>query len=197
MNHYIKTELGKQALKQRLFDLSPKLRRLLLLIGTSDFQKLTIQLQQNIATPEMLQYLEQLGLIQNPQIKLTEINEKSESIPSQENIEQDIVVQNAAVELQISESSQTLAPQINLALENEIILPKLNFHETKHLMVQLLRQNCGLMAKMLIQKIENAEHSQALKHCQMQWLTALQETRISPVELNKNLQMINHSMRHF
>ncbi|MDM1757258.1 hypothetical protein HX127_06640 [Acinetobacter sp. 256-1] len=197
MKHYIKTELGIQALQQRLFGLSPKLRRLLLLIGTPDFQKLTIQLQQNIATPEMLQHLEQLGLIQNIQTQnQTQIQESrkiKEIVRPQE--------KHAATKTKdrpvSSQAPIASATQVNLALENEIILPKLNFHETKKLMIQLLHQNCGLMAQILIQKIENAEHSQALKLCQMQWLTALQETRISPMELNKNLQTINYSMRHF
>ncbi|RYL24991.1 hypothetical protein [Acinetobacter piscicola] len=197
MKHYIKTELGIQALQQRLFGLSPKLRRLLLLIGTPDFQKLTIQLQQNIATPEMLQHLEQLGLIQNIQTQnQTQIQEsrKIKEIVRPQEKHEDAATRDIPVRSQAPIAS---AAQVNLAFENEIILPKLNFYETKKLMIQLLHQNCGLMAKILIQKIENAEHSQALKLCQMQWLTALQETRISPLELNKNLQTINYSMRHF
>ncbi|QOW46709.1 MULTISPECIES: hypothetical protein [Acinetobacter] len=197
MKHYIKTELGIQALQQRLFGLSPKLRRLLLLIGTPDFQKLTIQLQQNIATPEMLQHLEQLGLIQNIQTQnQTHIQEsrKIKEIVRPQEKHEDAATKDIPVRSQAPLAS---AAQVNLAFENEIILPKLNFYETKKLMIQLLHQNCGLMAKILIQKIENAEHSQALKLCQMQWLTALQETRISPLELNKNLQTINYSMRHF
>lgn len=197
MKHYIKTELGIQALQQRLFGLSPKLRRLLLLIGTPDFQKLTIQLQQNIATPEMLQHLEQLGLIQNIQTQnQTQIQEsrKIKEIVRPQEKHEDAATKDIPVRSQAPLAS---AAQVNVAFENEIILPKLNFYETKKLMIQLLHQNCGLMAKILIQKIENAEHSQALKLCQMQWLTALQETRISPLELNKNLQTINYSMRHF
>lgn len=197
MKHYIKTELGIQALQQRLFGLSPKLRRLLLLIGTPDFQKLTIQLQQNIATPEMLQHLEQLGLIQNIQTQnQTQIQEsrKIKEIVRPQEKHEDAATKDIPVRSQAPIAS---AAQVNVTFENEIILPKLNFYETKKLMIQLLHQNCGLMAKILIQKIENAEHSQALKLCQMQWLTALQETRISPLELNKNLQTINYSMRHF
>ena len=197
MNHYIKTELGTQALQQRSFDLSPKLRRLLLLIGTPDFHKLTTQLQKNIATPEMLRHLESLGLIKNLQTKPQKVTEVSHAQVTQEKVEKIIVKKVAEHTSLHNQSDIAPAPQVNLALDNEIILQKLNFNETKNLMIQLLRQNCGLMAKMLIQKIENAEHSQALKLCQMQWLTALQETRISPIELNKNLQMINYSMQHF
>lgn len=197
MNHYIKTELGTQALQQRSFDLSPKLRRLLLLIGTPDFHKLTTQLQKNIATPEMLRHLESLGLIKNLQTKPQKVTEVSHAQITQEKVEKIIVKKVAEHTSLHNQSDIAPTPQVNLALDNEIILQKLNFNETKNLMILLLRQNCGLMAKMLIQKIENAEHSQALKLCQMQWLTALQETRISPIELNKNLQMINYSMQHF
>ena len=63
MDHYVKTHLGVQALKQRSFQLNARQRQLLLLIGTDDFRILNSAMKQRLATPEIIQQLEQLGLI--------------------------------------------------------------------------------------------------------------------------------------
>ena len=63
MDHYFKTDLGIQALKQRSFQLNARQRQLLLLIGTDDFKILNSALKQRLATPELIQQLEELGLI--------------------------------------------------------------------------------------------------------------------------------------
>lgn len=63
MDQYFKTDLGIQALKQRSFQLNARQRQLLLLIGTDDFKILNSALKQRLATPELIQQLEELGLI--------------------------------------------------------------------------------------------------------------------------------------
>lgn len=77
----------------------------------------------------------------------------------------------------------------------EIQLHTLGFDEVKQLMAQLLQQNCGLMAKQLINRILQASDLAQLKLCQMQWITALQESRISSNELNFHLKQINFSLQ--
>ena len=77
----------------------------------------------------------------------------------------------------------------------EIKLHTLGFDEVKQLMAQLLQQNCGLMAKQLINRILQASDLAQLKLCQMQWITALQESRISSKELNFHLKQINFSLQ--
>ena len=62
-------------------------------------------------------------------------------------------------------------------------------------MAHLLQQNCGLMAKQLINRILQTQDLRSLKLCQMQWITALQESRIAPAELKQNLQQINYSLQ--
>ena len=62
-------------------------------------------------------------------------------------------------------------------------------------MIQHLQQYCGLMAKLLIEKIKQSEQLPQLKACQMQWITQLQESRILPQNLNAALQQVNRSMR--
>ena len=63
-------------------------------------------------------------------------------------------------------------------------------------MTSLLKQYCGLMAKQLIERIQQAPHIEHLKLCQMQWLTCLQESRLPPSELNRAMQQINQSLEH-
>ncbi len=65
MSHYYKTAQGHTALENRQFNLNVRQRRLLLLIGTEDFNKLSDQFRQKIASPELLEQLEAMGLIQS------------------------------------------------------------------------------------------------------------------------------------
>ncbi|MFX5100559.1 hypothetical protein ABTB97_20790, partial [Acinetobacter baumannii] len=85
-------------------------------------------------------------------------------------------------EIQVPQS--TSAPSSNIE-NNQPRIPvqQLSFEEIQLLMKQSLSQYCGLMAKPLIQKIEQIKTLQELKMCQMQWITSLQESRIPPHEL--------------
>ena len=77
MDRYVKTDLGIQALKQRSFQLNARQRQLLLLIGTDDFRVLNGAMKQRLATPEIIQQLEQLGLIFQKNIAQTHPTENS------------------------------------------------------------------------------------------------------------------------
>ena len=72
---------------------------------------------------------------------------------------------------------------------------KLTFQDIQQLMIDTLNQYCRLMAKPLIQKIEQSHTPQQLKMCQIQWITNLQESRIPPHELTHRLHTINNSMQ--
>lgn len=63
MIHYHKTQLGIDALQQRQLQLNARQRRLLVLIGTEDFEQLGDQFKQRIATPELIEQLLEMGLI--------------------------------------------------------------------------------------------------------------------------------------
>lgn len=54
MSQYHKTQLGLESLKQRSMDLNARQRRLLLLIGTEDFNLLNEQFKRRIASAELL-----------------------------------------------------------------------------------------------------------------------------------------------
>lgn len=64
MFNYQKTELGFQTLKDRQLALNARQRRLLLLIGTDDFNQMPVHYQQRIAEATLLEQLMELGLIQ-------------------------------------------------------------------------------------------------------------------------------------
>jgi deoxyribonuclease-4 len=70
-----------------------------------------------------------------------------------------------------------------------------SFEELKQLMVQLLQQHCGLMAKQLITQISQVQDLHHLRLCQVQWITELQETRIPSQQLNHCLKQINASLQ--
>ncbi|WP_180157609.1 hypothetical protein [Acinetobacter sp. YH12045] len=64
MFNYQKTELGFQTLKDRQLALNARQRRLLLLIGSDDFNQMPVHYQQRIAEVSLLEQLMELGLIQ-------------------------------------------------------------------------------------------------------------------------------------
>ena len=96
-------------------------------------------------------------------------------------------------EIQVPQS--TSAPSNIENNQPSIPVQQLSFEEIQQLMKQSLSQYCGLMAKPLIQKIEQIKTLQELKMCQMQWITSLQESRIPPHELAHTLHSINYSIQ--
>ena len=191
MNHYQKTALGLDALQQRHIPLNARQRRLLVLIGTEDFEQLADQFKQRIATPEILGQLIELGLIHSTQTAhvSSPIEPLSESQPPA-SLE---ISQNNVNPIDLDSTAQTPSP----ATPTQSPAPPLkaySFEETRDLMMSLLQRYCGLMAKQLILQIQSATDLHSLKRCQMQWITTLQESRIEPIVLNQHLQQINHSL---
>ena len=226
MDHYVKTHLGVQALKQRSFKLNARQRQLLLLIGTDDFRILNSAMKQRLATPEIIQQLEQLGLIfsgQRSSNHSTEHSiERTNHIASKQPVNN---VQNESITTVETTTENNTQPNINhesienkfrdnltiqhkYANESTIVQQKqhnhvtekentyLDFEEVKQTMMGLLKLHCGLMAKQLILNIQHAQSVREIKLCQMQWITALQETRIPRDELNFSMQQINRSLQH-
>ena len=187
MNHYQKTALGLDALQQRHIPLNARQRRLLVLIGTEDFEQLADQFKQRIATPEILGQLIELGLIHSTQTThvSSPIEPLSESQPPASLLENS---QNNVNPIDLDSTAPTPAPSPAPPLK------AYSFEETRDLMMSLLQRYCGLMAKQLILQIQSATDLHSLKRCQMQWITTLQESRIEPAVLNQHLQQINHSL---
>ena len=190
MNHYQKTALGLDALQQRHIPLNARQRRLLVLIGTEDFEQLADQFKQRIATPEILGQLIELGLIHSTQTSRVSSPIQSEPQPPASVLE---ISQNNVNPIYLDSTAQPPTPPA----PTQSPAPPLkaySFEETRDLMMSLLQRYCGLMAKQLILQIQSATDLHSLKRCQMQWITTLQESRIEPTALNQHLQQINHSL---
>ncbi|RSO60836.1 hypothetical protein EA756_01740 [Acinetobacter lactucae] len=200
MAGFYRTNLGRVALQQRNIALNAKQRRLLLLIDHEDFQNLNSEFKKRIASPELIQQLIDLKLIAPSNANHSELNEQisfpqtpittveaHQKKPTDDHKNDDIVG-----EIQVPQSLQSTN------IENtqpQIPVQQLSFEEIQQLMRQSLSQYCGLMAKPLIQKIDQIKTLQELKMCQMQWITHLQESRIPPHELAHTLHSINYSIQ--
>jgi hypothetical protein len=211
MIHYSKTQLGHDALKQRSLQLNARQRRLLVLIGTEDFDSMNEIFKQRLAPPELIEQLSEMGLIMASSIrslaKTTDQIQTTSLHTAQQNAFTHRLTKEPQqpIQLEITEPR----PQAVRLSEEQIVQPNppievepqfedlvaLDFDDVKYLMAQLLQKYCGLMAKQLILRIQGSEDIRALKLCQMQWITQLQETRIPPKELNRILHQINFSLQ--
>ncbi|WP_078221159.1 hypothetical protein [Acinetobacter pittii] len=202
MAGFYRTNLGRVALQQRNITLNAKQRRLLLLIDHEDFQNLNSEFKKRIASPELIQQLIDLKLIAPSGENYSELNEQI-SFPQlsvtpieahQKNTIDDNKSDDTVSEIQVTQSSSFQLSPTEIT-QPSIPVQQLSFEEIQHLMKQSLSQYCGLMAKPLIQKIEQIKTLQELKMCQMQWITSLQESRIPPNELAHTLHTINYSIQ--
>lgn len=211
MIHYSKTQLGHAALKQRTLQLNARQRRLLVLIGTEDFDAMNEIFKQRLAPPELIEQLSEMGLIMassiqslaetTDQIQTTTLHTAQQNTFTRsltEKMQQPIQLEITKSKPQAVQLSEEQIVQPNSPIEDEVKfedLVALDFDDVKYLMAQLLQKYCGLMAKQLILRIQGSEDIRALKLCQMQWITQLQETRIPPKELNRILHQINFSLQ--
>ena len=200
MSGFYRTNLGRVALQQRNITLNAKQRRLLLLIDHEDFQSLDTEFKKRIAPPELIQQLIDLKLIAPSSENYSELPEQispQESSITTKEIHQKNVDENKSNDLvgEIQVPQSTSAPSNIENNQPSIPVQQLSFEEIQQLMKQSLSQYCGLMAKPLIQKIEQIKTLQELKMCQMQWITSLQESRIPPRELAHTLHSINYSIQ--
>ncbi|KHO16772.1 hypothetical protein NT90_04270 [Acinetobacter baumannii] len=201
MSGFYRTNLGRVALQQRNITLNAKQRRLLLLIDHEDFQSLNSEFKKRIAPPELIQQLIDLKLIATSNESYSELTEQismQESSIASNEVHQKNIDENKSNdlvgEIQVPQSTSVTSSNIQND-QPSIPVQQLSFEEIQLLMKQSLGQFCGLMAKPLIQKIEQIKTLQELKMCQMQWITHLQESRIPPHELAKTLQSINYSIQ--
>jgi hypothetical protein len=214
MIHYSKTQLGHDALKQRSLPLNARQRRLLVLIGTEDFDSMNEIFKQRLAPPELIEQLSEMGLIMASSAQAfaeSEVQSLRPTAQSQSSVTQpssNSILMPTAQQRPQAEISEP-QPQAALLSHDQIVqsaaleptepkfedLVALDFDDVKFLMAQLLQKYCGLMAKQLVLRIQSSEDIRSLKLCQMQWITQLQETRIPPKELNRILHQINFSLQ--
>ncbi|WP_130803018.1 hypothetical protein [Acinetobacter ihumii] len=206
MSHYDKTAKGHHALNHRHPMLNVRQRRLLLLIGTDDFHRLSDELKHKIAPPDLVLQLEEMELIH------CSIKHQSQTIPldselshhqgnkftpdDTQKIPLKISNKRMSHSVQRPSTSQTHFISFEQSANGENIanFNLLTIEEIKLLMTNTLSQYCGLLAQQLVEQIKAANHFKQLKVCQMQWITHLQESRIPPQQLNHTLQQINYAL---
>ncbi|WP_026471577.1 hypothetical protein [Alkanindiges illinoisensis] len=72
----------------------------------------------------------------------------------------------------------------------------LSFDDVKQLMMNSLREYCGLLASALIKDIQHASSITKLRMCQMRWVTTLTETRAPSAQIKRWIEQINDSLNH-
>lgn len=194
--HYIKTALGFEVLQHKNLNLNARQRRLLLLIGTVDFDLLTPQFKQRFASPELVSELIELGLIE-PIHSSEHITSSitTSTLPSISEIVLDTDTPNLKPNNKPTDRDQAIPSTLLCSQVNTLpVDDDLSFEQVRELMLDSLKRYCGLMAKQQIQHIQQAQHREALKQCQIQWLTLLQESRMPPQQLNHFFKQVSHAL---
>lgn len=205
MAGYKRTELGDQELLQRKLRLSSRARTLLLLLESEDLKQPTGNTFEKIANPQNYQILLDLNLIVDQSVDSTRQPINAEIIPTVQhtivqttsstpvqNISDTTIVDHQSASQTTIQASEPVSTAENLSVI-EASTP-LSFVEIKLLMQHTLKQYCGLMAKNLVNAIEQSSSTYEIRQYQSKWLTSLFETRISRQQLNELLRVINHSM---
>ena len=207
---YKRTELGLAEIQTRNIRLPARARTLLLLLESVDIHNLNNNINAKIVTQENFDILLQAGLI----VKITDYTEQKESPIKQSNFlrQQDMpavppvstekdnnkvvhVTQSLPANKPRFESLDDEQPNAAHLTAPEPTLEPLNsIDEIKAVMTATLRQYAGLMAKRLIEDIQNSQTITEIRLQQRQWLTLLFETKIPKADLNAKLQQINNSM---
>lgn len=103
------------------------------------------------------------------------------------NLEANAIADLAGQHIVISDDLQSVTTQHSAPVY-------LSFDEVKQLMMDSLREYCGLLASALIKEIQHASSITKLRLCQMRWVTTLTETRASSAQIKLWVEQINYSL---
>lgn len=192
MFNYYKTTQGLEEIQNRSMHLNARQRRVLLLIDTPDFNILSDDVKQRLAPEPVLQQLLEFGFIQSKKAS-SSTTENSHCI-----FDSEIILPAESSHIANTSSSSEATITLPVFIPPTACSPSLtsSLNQAQTFMTELLQRYCGLMAKPLIQKIQQAQDPKSLKFCQMQWLTALQESRMPAQDLQQSLQQLNHYLKH-
>jgi len=206
MMRYSKTAKGLHVLQHRNVELNARQRRLLVLIGTEDFDLLTPQFKARIAPHDLLQQLCDIGLIEIQELETSNAAVGTESAPAnnsvkasfphfpESNIQTSITRPAPSADLEAPITTTLVATPHVPDVPADIPYITLNQEQVRSLMLDSLKKYCGLLAKQHIQNIAQAPDVNALRVCQVQWLTLLQESRMPSQELNQLFKQISHAL---
>lgn len=195
MPSYIKTPLGVSAVKERNTHLSARQRRLLILIGTADFELMNKHLKERLAEPQLVDQLLQMKLIK----ATSGASASSVNLIAAKKMHASTLVDRTKY-LQAKQPKDFLqmveqfAEPARDTTKKEQLVKLLDLDGIKQLMISSLQEYCGLMARLLIDNITETKDQQRLKACLMQWLTLLQETRINSAILSEYRETLLQSI---
>ncbi|MEY2862395.1 MAG: hypothetical protein RLY58_102 [Pseudomonadota bacterium] len=189
-----KTPRAHAELANRERHLSSRLRQLLLLLDKND--SASARLRDSLMTPENLDVLLRLELIEPIQtspdattvIRSTEIPPFSQPMPAEpvphviaEPEPFDSVV--ITVELPVDDTPQH---------DPLIVRPDMmSLADTQALMIDSLRQSCGLLAVGLMRDIASATTDDHLRRCQARWKMTLLDSRTDRAQIEQWIQTVS------
>lgn len=189
-----KTPRAHAELANRERQLSSRLRQLLLLLDKND--SASARLRDSLMTPENLDVLLRLELIEPIQtspdattvIRSAEIPPFSQPMPAEP-------VPPAIAE---PEPFDSVVITVELPVDNTpqhdplIVRPDMmSLADTQALMINSLRQSCGLLAAGLMRDIASATTDDHLRRCQARWKMTLLDSRTDRAQIEQWIQTVS------
>jgi len=181
-----KTPRAHAELANRERQLSSRLRQLLVLLEKND--SASARLRDSLMTPENLDVLLRLELIEPIQpstdattvIRSADIPPFSQTTPAEPLME---VVSDAEPRHSIRVTAESAEP----VLQPDIM----SLADTQTLMINSLRQSCGLLAAGLMRDIASATTDDRLRRCQARWKMTLLDSRTDRAQIEQWIQTVS------
>lgn len=212
-----KTSRAHEALNRRDRQLSSRLRHLLLLIDRSDTA--SRGLRQSLMTQENLDALLRLSLIEPIEPAATEQSapiDRVEAVtdtmpalrvvldqpaqPLADNLDPELISTAALIAefeqaVQQAEYQEQHASQYQTQPQHAQVQTVLAMVEVQQLMIQSLRQACGLLAAGLMREIDAAQSIDQLHRCQGRWKMTLLDSRFDRGQIDQWIDQVSLSIR--
>ena len=212
-----KTSRAHEALNRRDRQLSSRLRHLLLLIDRSDTA--SRGLRQSLMTQENLDALLRLSLIEPIESAATEQSapiDKVEAVtdtmpalrvvldqpaqPRADHLDPEPISTAALIAefeqaVQQAEYQEQQANQYQTQPQHAQVQTVLAMVEVQQLMIQSLRQACGLLAAGLMREIDAAQSIDQLHRCQGRWKMTLLDSRFDRGQIDQWIDQVSLSIR--
>lgn len=212
-----KTSRAHEALNRRDRQLSSRLRHLLLLIDRSDTA--SRGLRQSLMTQENLDALLRLSLIEPIEPAATEQSapiDRVEAVtdtmpalrvvldqpaqPLADNLDPEPISTAALIAefeqaVQQAEYQEQHANQYQTQPQHAQVQTVLAMVEVQQLMIQSLRQACGLLAAGLMREIDAAQSIDQLHRCQGRWKMTLLDSRFERGQIDQWIDQVSLSIR--
>jgi hypothetical protein len=212
-----KTSRAHEALNRRDRQLSSRLRHLLLLIDRSDTA--SRGLRQSLMTQENLDALLRLSLIEPIEPAATEQSapiDRVEAVtdtmpalrvvldqpaqPLADNLDPEPISTAALIAefeqaVQQAEYQEQQANQYQTQPQHAQVQTVLAMVEVQQLMIQSLRQACGLLAAGLMREIDAAQSIDQLHRCQGRWKMTLLDSRFDRGQIDQWIDQVSLSIR--